>query len=297
MGSVIVELQHDALNKDIRVSDLLRKSLVISRKLKLAEFQEWIEKEMNGYSGAVPDYRLARGTAKGWNPYRGWIPVIFEDPKEGELFNALPNGQSIGEIEDMVERATSTTVFHMPYPEEIQRQLSSGYGFETQFSLFVPRAALVKALEAVRNIVLNWALKLEEEGIVGDGLAFSPKEQAAAEKSAQNVTNFYGPVMNPQVALGSSDVIQVSISGTIDTKALADFVERLRVAIPTLMLDSSREAELRAEVATLDAQSASPKPKKSIIKESLTSIRTILEGAAGSAVGQLLIEAGKIIVS
>ena len=39
--------------------------------------------------------------------------------------------------------------------------------------------------------------------------------------------------------------------------------------------------ELRAEVATLRAQVESPKPKRAVLKTSLTSLRHVLEGAAG----------------
>ena len=269
MASVILELQHDALNKDIRVTDLLRKSLVVARKLKLAEFQEWLEKELSGYDGPVPEYRKARGEIKGWNPYRGWIPLIFEDPKEGEAISKRANGQSIAEIEDLIGRADGSSTFHMPYPAAVQRELSKGFGFETQVSLFVPRSALIKTVEAVRNIVLNWALKLEEEGVLGEGLAFSPTEQAAAERSAQNINNFYGPVENPQIAQGGTGVIQVSANVRVDAAALQSFIGQLRQALPHLQLDTATKTELEAETATLEAQAASPKPKSTIIKESL----------------------------
>lgn len=85
MNSVVVDLQREALDRNVRVPDLLRKALVISRKLNLHEFQNWIEKELNGYGqkDEVPDYREVSGQVRGWNPYRGWIPVIFQDPKYG----------------------------------------------------------------------------------------------------------------------------------------------------------------------------------------------------------------------
>lgn len=45
---------------------------------------------------------------------------------------------------------------------------------------------------------------------------------------------------------------------------------------------------LRADVETIRLQSAAPSPKKSIIKECLHSIRTILEGTAGSVLASYL---------
>jgi hypothetical protein len=47
MSSVIVELQREALDRNVHVSDLLRKALVVARNLALTEFQSWIELELN----------------------------------------------------------------------------------------------------------------------------------------------------------------------------------------------------------------------------------------------------------
>ena len=44
--------------------------------------------------------------------------------------------------------------------------------------------------------------------------------------------------------------------------------------------------ELSAEVNTLKAQIESPKPKKSIIKETLQSVRSILEGAGATLLAE-----------
>ncbi len=52
MSSVIVELQREALDRNVHVSDLLRKALVVARNLALTEFQRWIELELNGYDKA-----------------------------------------------------------------------------------------------------------------------------------------------------------------------------------------------------------------------------------------------------
>lgn len=44
--------------------------------------------------------------------------------------------------------------------------------------------------------------------------------------------------------------------------------------------------ELSAEINTLRAQICSPKPKKSIIKETLQSVRSILEGAGATLLAE-----------
>lgn len=62
--SLVRELQREALDSNVPVTDLLRKALVVARKLGIKEFQEWIELELDGYKkgGGIPDYPVVKGT-------------------------------------------------------------------------------------------------------------------------------------------------------------------------------------------------------------------------------------------
>jgi len=292
---VVIELQREALDQSVAVSELLRKALVVARKLKLGEFQQWVDNELNGYKDEVPDYRVASGQARGWNPYNGWIPLIFEDPKEAEAVSKRACGQSIAEIEDLLNGESST--LHMPYSQHLQRALSKGFGYETEVSLFVGRGALIRIIDAVRTVVLNWALELEEQGILGEGLSFSEKEKEAATSTSQNISNFYGPVHGPQIAQGNQQAIQVSSTFTVDVEALKELIAQIESAVPHLRIADNKRAELESELATLKAQASSPNPKKGIVREGLSSLRSILEGASGSALGQIVLGIGKMLGS
>lgn len=186
-------------------------------------------------------------------------------------------------------------MLHMPFSLELQRELSKGFGFETEVSLLTTRASIVGVIDTVRTIVLNWALKLEEEGILGEDLSFTEKEREAAGRSSQNITNFYGPVQSPQVLQGGDNAVQVAVSIKLDTAAVGAFVEALKVALPQLQLPDEQKNEIQAELGTLESQLKSPKPKTGILSESLRSVRTILEGAGGGVAAQLLIELGKLL--
>lgn len=293
MSSVIVELQREALDQNVSVSELLRKALVVARKLKLVELKKWIENELNGYKDEVPDYRIASGQIRGWNPYNGWIPLIFEDPKEANALSKRACGQSIAEIEDLLRGDSST--LHMPYPQHIQRKLSKGFGYETEVSLFVGRGAIVRIVDAVRNVVLNWALELEEQGILWEGLSFSEKEKEAATSTSQNINNFYGPVHGPQIAQGTQQAIQVSSTFQVDVESLKALIASIESAAQQIDIPADKRAEFESELATLRAQASSPNPKKGIVKEGLSSLRNILEGASGSALGQIMLEIGKML--
>lgn len=54
-------------------------------------------------------------------------------------------------------------------------------------------------------------------------------------------------------------------------------------------LDRDELAELQSELATLEAQHHSPKPKRAIVRESLSTVRSIVEGVAGNATFQAVV--------
>jgi hypothetical protein len=72
---LVLEIQRDALDKDVPVTTLLRKVRLAAAKLQLTIVEEWVGHELNGYTGELPAYRKTRGTPTVWNPYHGWQPV------------------------------------------------------------------------------------------------------------------------------------------------------------------------------------------------------------------------------
>lgn len=298
MTSIVLQLQQESLDRSVSVTDLLRKSLVVSRKLRLGEFEAWINSELIGYGSQdeVPLYRKVKGSVKFWNPYRGWCPVIVRDPTQGEFLSTRNITQTIAELESLANDKDATFL-HVPYPQETERRLckSLDAGFETNISLIIPQTEIVKIVEEVRNIILNWSLKLEEEGVLGEGMAFTPLESQSAKGTPQAVNNFYGPVHNPLIQQLNKKAVQVHSQQQLDIEALSIFVEKLDNSIQELLLSTEQESELRAEVETIKSQLTSPKPKTTILHECGISIRSILEKAGGSIVGSLLTELTKLV--
>ncbi|AFY30428.1 hypothetical protein [Cyanobium gracile] len=290
MTPVLLQLQQESLDRSDSVTDLLRKSLVISRKRIFSEFESWINSELNGYGPheKVPEYRKAKGSVKFWNPYRGWSPIIFQDPSEGEMYSFRNIGQSIAELESIAHEKEATSEY-IPFPQDIERQLckSLDAGFETKISLACPNTEIIKIIEQVRNVILNCTLKLEEEGIVGEGMTFTAQEAQSAQGTSQAVNNFYGPVHNPQIQQSNTAAIQVHSRHQIDREAISTFVELLASKIQDLQLTADQESELRAELETISSQLTSPKPKTTILRECGRSIRSILEKAGGTVVASL----------
>ena len=125
-------------------------------------------------------------------------------------------------------------------------------------------------------------MKLEKEGVLGEGMSFTPKERAVA--ATINIDNFVQGVTDSQIQIGSPRAQQIHQIDEAVLSLLRDLVSALDNVVheqSSTEQDSSVD-EVRAELDTLRAQVNSPRPKRGVVKESLKSLRTILEGAAGS---------------
>jgi hypothetical protein len=294
---LVLELQRDALDSRVPVADLLRKALVVATKLGVKDLQAWVAKEMNGYWGDdaddVPDYREVRGEVKAWNPYHGWQPVYLDSGATAERLSRRHCAQPAAELEAVLE--SDSTSLQMPFPPELARKLSLSATFPTEITLIVPRSALVGVLQSIRTTVLNWALRLEAEGILGDGLTFTPEEkEAAARLGGQAVFN--APVGSVQVqGAGRDQVAYVTVNTAVDTKAVERLVAQVEAALVKLNLPADAAAEVNAELATARAQLSSPKPKAAVIRSALDTVHRVLEGTAGNFAGTILAEIIKVL--
>ncbi len=158
-------LKNEIVKSDSKLSDLLRKTKIIAQEINDEKFLKWIEKELNGYNknDKVPEYRIVEGEPMGWNPRRGWIPFIHEDPKTQELLSKRIVSQSTGELENLVESEEKPNNLRMPYPEEIQVKFSKSVGLTTKFILFIPSVAIYRILNSVRNKLLDWVIEVDRK--------------------------------------------------------------------------------------------------------------------------------------
>lgn len=295
MESLVLQLQSDCLNAAVSILEVLRKALVVARKLSLTDAQTWIDKELSGYKSgdSPPPYRLVTGQIKARNPYVGWIPVIFQDSREESCHSKCFVGQAIGELEDLVKNGSDT--FEFPFDSATERSLMEGLDAPFQPTRHLSRSAIVGVIDAVRNLVLNWCMDLERDGILGEGLTFNTKEKETAAHANYTI-NYHGPVTNSQIQQGSDHSTQsMSVAG-LDAKALTEFMASLNTHLADLKLGVTETRQVQAEVSTVETQLSSPRPSYVILRESLRSIRNILEGCAGSLLAsQLIIEIGKFL--
>lgn len=288
--SLILQLQRDATDGVLPVSQLLRRAIVAAHKLKLDEFGTWLQCEQAGYPNGVetPEYRTVHVIDfKVENPYRGWTPVQFADPKIRELVSEHPVRGSISSIETMIEHSLQPDgVIYVKMPPEFFEafpQPDADPLDYTNILCIITPTSLQRITDTVRDTILKWTLELESRGVLGEEFSFSEREKEAASHSPQSVSYFSGTFTNAQFQVSSpqsQQYMQVDDAAIDDLKG---FIETFAASLTEAQLGGEVREELEAELSTLQAQANSPKPKPHIIVGTLQSIRGVLENAAGSA--------------
>lgn len=204
MPSIVKELQKDLLNSETNLSTALNKAYFIARRLNIPDFLTFIENEINGYTDPdkLPAYRMTHGVLKAKNPFRGWEAV---QGIPSEIEPELTSVKMFWPIAEMEAVLTSDRDNN-----DMMIQLSSTAGnhllsIPMPMAIFFTTYKISAAIEAVRHLLLDWALKLEENGILGEDLSFTDVELATAQRSSDissvHITAGAGSTIN----IGSTD--------------------------------------------------------------------------------------------
>lgn len=215
--SIIIDIQAEAIDENFPISNLLLKSYAVSEKLELSEFSSWAINEINGYGDCygqdLPEYRCPKGSIRAFNG-RGWTPVMIPDSEVENIISKAYCFESIAQIEDLLEKMEQEVYFKLTGDQ--CRTLSDLTGFRTEYAIFVSRSSLKNISNKVRTFILDWALKLEKNGVKGDGIQFSSKEKELAKV----VNNYFGDVNGIIGNVNNSNVSQSYNINKGDTHSL-----------------------------------------------------------------------------
>jgi hypothetical protein len=284
LPSIVEQIQRDALDNSVSVSALLRRVKLAAVKLGLGAVEEWVEKELNGCTSPVPDYRVLRGTPIARNPYTGCHPM----GGAVDALRKLPNGQPIAVIEDLVadvndEREGS---FCAEYSESVCRRLDkmndvAGEGWK--WALEVPRSSFVGILDRVRTLVLDWAINLERAGVRGSEFDFDATERRKAREVGMTIIKI-GSIGTFTGNLGSGNVSGDIGATEIGVAQIRDVLAQIKQHADELAAGGADRVMLEERIADLQAEMAKVLPDQSLVRGFLTDIRNILVGAAGNLV-------------
>jgi hypothetical protein len=283
MTALVPELVNMASDPNVSTTDLLRRTLVVASRLNVPELVLWVKSELNGYEHDVPNYRIIYGQLMAVNPYHGLIPFQIDDNEIMEMICKHCEFQSVPEIERSLAKSSAGHMVRN-FPPDQQRILMNSMSYAMQPQLKFTVAQVTGIIEKVRNRILEWALDLEVRGVVGEGMTFTQVEKNMVQEQHYH----FGDVTGSQIQIGSNSSNQHQSNKTTgDTIALKAVADALAAALKNSKATGDTANELGAEIATLSAQANSPKPKWEIVKESAKSVKAIIEGAAGSVLGEL----------
>lgn len=275
MSSLVLELQKELLDSGCDVFHALRKAHVIAVKLKLNDFDRWIQNELNGYKGNykdVPDYRQMKGQLKAKNPYHGWIPIMFSDNKTENALSCMPAYESLAELLE-VKKGSKDGNFFYGFPAEQSQMIikMSNMPVPMQIGLFISTHHIAEVVERVRNCLLEWTLKLEAEGILGEGMMFNQEERTTAQTIPQQINNYYGTVVNgdirnSQVVSGNNNTISYNAGDA------ANAIKEIRKSLECEKI-SENDMESAIEILEDISDKIGQDKKPGIIKAALVGLK------------------------
>ena len=285
MSSLVLELQRDAMDEHKSVVSLLQKARAVSGKLNVLTIKDWIEHELEGYpNGAdVPSYREVVGQLVCANPYGGYITINVENAEVRKLFTTRRAGEPLPALLDLISSDCSSRKILMSYLPEQADIITSMMANPQEPFLSVEFSVIRRIIASVRTRILDFAIDLETQGILGEGMAFSndEKERASHISYTLNIENMTGS----QIQQGTTSSTQ-SYSQSLDIAGLSSFTEKLLASVGDISSSVDRE-QIRSDLETVQSQLRAPNPRIGIVRECLLSVKTILEGAAGSIVSTM----------
>ena len=285
MSSIVLDLQSKVTKSDCDVVSVLRKAHLIAAKLGLTDFDKWILCELNGYQDGdtIPDYRIIRGSLRAFNPYRGWIPAVIPNKEMENLICKKRVYTSIPEIVSLCKKGKDG--LKSEFTGNIQETLNemSDNPIPTTFELYFSIPAMESIVEKVKTTILEWTIKLESEGILGEGMRFETGEKETAKTKLQTINNFYGstsvinaPVEGSVISTGNNNSVEFTY------KKAENAVSEIESAIEEEGI-SAEDKETAIEMLTEIKEKITNQKKPNIIKSALVGLKDFLISASASA--------------
>lgn len=241
MSSIILELQELAANSDCNVEELLNKTYMVARKLDIQTLISWCESELFGYTTEnLPLYRKFYGDLMLYHEYYGLKPFFIPDDVK-EIVSLINYKSPISEIENFILNSEGKFIERvLPYEaKKILMEIQSN-PIKLEPKLIVSRTDLMNMKSKIKLTILDWALKLEKEGILGEGIQFSTSEKEKAMTTQfhiQNMQGFVGNISGGNMQQNIYDGIHIEAN---NFDQLADFLSKN--GIPSSELSSLKEA-------------------------------------------------------
>jgi len=306
-------LQSASHRQDVPASQVMRAAIVLAGAVQDHEALTRFRKEASGYETAgadpqVPEHRMVHVRLMADDRWGRCVPVHFKDAASHAIFSAMPVAHGLGALETLLRDRSPTGVFEAEFAPKGHESMLRAIPDAVRVFRSIQVAQFALVLEAARQSVFDWATEMIQQGMsCPDGVSLAgllPDVPAPVAAPAPSLTEADGPPLAPLIAKGGvtitanhSSVVFQSPAATssamhhevVDSaavKGLTDLLEELLrskgTPDPGQPLDAGL-AQLAVQLDELKTLMAMDKPRAAWVKDSLRSIRSIFENAAGSA--------------
>lgn len=240
-NSLIHEIQMMASDSSVPLSTVLKRAYLAASKLDQKQTSEFIGFEISGYNDYkfIPKYRVVCGELFFEHPMYGKRPILIPDKKINAHLSKVYIADSIGAIEQLLSSDSSASIVWNLSPED-NKLVWDGLD-DTSRRMCKPfkevgRGVLAEIIDNVRQLLLDWSLSLERQGIMGEGMTFSNMEKQSAGTiisigSIQHMNGAIGSFVNSSINLPDITEIHTQIvQAGIDEFEAARFMDMLNAA-------------------------------------------------------------------
>lgn len=281
---LILQIQQAALDSNSSVTDALRKAKIACTKLDLSEFGNWVDLELNGYMekpvSELPKYRKLYGTPEAYNPYHGWQPIIFQSAKSEDICSLAPVGISIPAIEEALRGTNNSEYFEFSYPSEWAAKIRQAIHFITAIHIKLNIPQIANIINSVRNIILDWTMKMENQGVLGANLTFSEEERAKSSAvTAQTINNIHIAQVGSFVQQAENSVVQGGVDSALNLNGVHHLIKQVEQLLPAAELPSSIKENTEIALEELKQATTTSLPDKGRVRKALEGLKHVVAPA------------------
>lgn len=122
---------------------------------------------------------------------------------------------------------------------------------------------------------------------MGEGLSFSKEENQEADKQNYTVNNFYN-AFGVQIQQHTQHSTQIQIN-EMDLEEVESLIINLQKHLTQIGLNEDKQKVIESEIDNITKELEAKNPKVKLIRESMKTIKNLLEGVAGNFIAQALL--------
>ncbi|MDS9467818.1 hypothetical protein RGQ15_09585 [Paracoccus sp. MBLB3053] len=284
-SSLIGEITEGAMTGEKSLVTLLRMMKVAALRLGLPEVESWVDTELNGYveEEDVPEYRNVTGQVVVKSHYRGW-EIVSGDPITLSIMQQRNLGASVALLETMMAQAMSNgnsgtfTIFFSP--QIVEKFIEGNAGHIAAAGTRITSGQVAAVLDHVRGKILDWAIEMEKQGVVGENMTFSKEEKEEAARVMNNIT-VHGSVGTFAGNIGAGNASGAITVNTVDIPEALNLARELQQHTPALIAAGATPS-LERTVAEINIELSSPNPDTGRVGGLVDLAKNALAGASGN---------------